>query len=112
MDSSLIAVLLPPAFVAGALFVVFTYLYEQSRAAYFRAWQLAWACQCLAYLLLLYSSGGQDSRLVHWAFKVLLAMVPLFILASPRLMTSHEFPIRWRDLALLGGFMGWAAYLV
>ena len=62
MDSSLIAVLLPPAFVAGALFVVFTYLYEQSRAAYFRAWQLGWACQCLGYLLLLYGYGGPARR--------------------------------------------------
>ncbi|HMC31505.1 MAG TPA: diguanylate cyclase [Candidatus Angelobacter sp.] len=112
MDSSLIAVLLPPAFVAGALFVVFTYLYEQSRAAYFRAWQLGWACQCLGYLLLLYGFGGPDSRLVHWAFKVLLAMVPLFIVSSPRLMTTNHFPIRWRDVGLLAVFMAWAAWLV
>ena len=32
-----------PGIVALLLFLVFTYLYEQSRQPYFRAWQLGWA---------------------------------------------------------------------
>ena len=32
-----------PGIVSVLLFLVFTYLHEQSRLPYFRAWQLAWA---------------------------------------------------------------------
>ena len=37
-----------PGIVALLLFLVFTYLYEQSRQPYFRAWQLGWAAYSLA----------------------------------------------------------------
>ena len=36
-----------PGIVALLLFLVFTYLYEQSRQPYFRAWQLGWAAYSL-----------------------------------------------------------------
>jgi len=40
-----------PGFVSVLLFLVFTYLHEQSRQPYFRAWQLAWAAYSLHYIL-------------------------------------------------------------
>jgi len=106
------ALLVLPSLVTGVLFLVFSYLYEQSRAAYFRAWQLGWACYCFAYLLLLYGNGHPPNGLLLWTFKVLQAMVPLFILSSTSLSVGDEFPVRWRHLAILGIFMVWAAYFV
>ena len=41
-------VLIPGA-VALLVLLVFTYLYEQNRHAYFRAWQLAWAAYTAHY---------------------------------------------------------------
>jgi len=38
-----------PGAVALLLFFVFTYLYSQSRADYFRAWQIGWAAYSLHY---------------------------------------------------------------
>jgi len=43
-------VLIPGA-VALLVFLVFTYLFEQNRHNYFRAWQLAWAAYTLHYAL-------------------------------------------------------------
>ena len=43
MNSVVISMVVIPGVVSLLLFLVFTYLYEQSRQAYFRAWQLAWA---------------------------------------------------------------------
>ena len=40
MNSVTISLLVVPAVVALLLFLVFTYLYEQTRQDYFRAWQL------------------------------------------------------------------------
>ncbi len=50
MNSVVITSVLIPGFVSGLLFLVFTYLYEQSRQQYFRAWQLAWAAYSLHYI--------------------------------------------------------------
>ena len=39
-----ITTVLIPGFVSVLLFLVFSYLYEQSRQPYFLAWKWAWAC--------------------------------------------------------------------
>ena len=51
MDSIAISVVIVPGLVALLLFLLFTYLYEQSRHQYFRAWQLGWAAYTLHYAL-------------------------------------------------------------
>ncbi|MGB0105131.1 MAG: hypothetical protein WBP51_13080, partial [Candidatus Sulfotelmatobacter sp.] len=51
MNSVVISMVVIPGLVSVLLFLVFTYLYEQSRQAYFRAWQLAWAAYSLHYVL-------------------------------------------------------------
>ena len=51
MNSVVITTVVIPGFVSVLLFLVFTYLHEQSRLPYFRAWQLAWAAYCLHYVL-------------------------------------------------------------
>lgn len=98
-----------PMLVGTMLLVVFTYLYEQSRAAYFLAWQLAWGCYTATYVIFTIGYLGHQTPLTVWCAKVLFAMVPLFIFASTRLISTSEFPLHWRDVALLIGFMSWAA---
>ncbi len=81
MNSIAISVVIIPGFVSVLLFLVFTYLHEQSRQAYFRAWQLAWAAYSLHYALDAFSfyrapsaaaffadpsAGRLPSRCSHW----------------------------------------------
>src|SRR5579864_4065714 len=109
MDLNVMTTFVLPTLVGSMLFVVFTYLYEQSRAAYFRAWQLAWGCYTATYVIWIVGFLGHETPLTIWCAKVLFAMVPLFIFASTRLIATSEFPLHWRDVALLIGFMSWAA---
>jgi hypothetical protein len=51
MNSVATGLVLIPGAVALLVFFVFTYLYEQNRHSYFRAWQLAWAAYTLHYAL-------------------------------------------------------------
>ena len=49
MNSVATSLVLIPGAVALLVLLVFTYLYEQNRHSYFRAWQLAWAAYTLHY---------------------------------------------------------------
>src|ERR1035441_6951996 len=61
MNSVVITTVLIPGFVSVLLFLVFTYLHEQSRQPYFRAWQLAWAAYSLHYLLDTFPSSTPET---------------------------------------------------
>jgi diguanylate cyclase (GGDEF)-like protein len=106
--SQILPSLILPSLIAAVLFVVFAYLYRQSRAAYFRAWQLGWACYLFSYLMLIYYLTGNRGGLVLYCAKALFSMVPLFIFASTRMM-KDEFHLRWYDFALMAAGLGWAA---
>ena len=62
MNSVTISLLVVPAVVALLLFLVFTYLYEQTRQDYFRAWQLGWGAYTLHYILDAWSAFRNPSR--------------------------------------------------
>jgi diguanylate cyclase (GGDEF)-like protein len=79
------------------LFLVFTYLHEQSRQPYFRAWQLAWAAYSLHYVVDAFPSSP-FSFLLSELF--LVAMV-LCIFVSTRLMRGPDH-LRWYDAAVGG----------
>ena len=51
MNTVATGLVLIPGVVALLVFLVFTYLHEQSRQNYFRAWQVAWAAYTLHYAL-------------------------------------------------------------
>ena len=106
--SQILPGLILPSLIAAILFVVFAYLYRQSRAAYFRAWQLGWACYLFSYLMLIYYLTGNRGGLVLYCAKALFSLVPLFIFASTRMM-KDEFRLRWYDFALMAAALGWAA---
>ena len=51
MNSVATGLVLIPGSCSPSRLLVFTYLYEQNRHSYFRAWQLAWAAYTLHYVL-------------------------------------------------------------
>src|SRR6202050_2001975 len=99
MDNLVIPAVVIPGFVSVLLFLVFTYLYEQSRQAYFRAWQMAWAAYSLHYVLHAVSFYGAPSLLVFFASSLFLVAMALCIFVSTRLMRGPSC-FRWYDAAL------------
>src|SRR5581483_3654574 len=80
MNDVVITTILVPGFVSLLLFLVFTYLYEQSRQQYFRAWQLAWAAYSLHYILDAFPDSSVAffvSELFMGAVGVVLALLTL-----------------------------------
>jgi diguanylate cyclase (GGDEF)-like protein len=94
-----------PGFVSVLLFLVFTYLHEQSRQSYFRAWQLAWAAYSLHYVL----DAFPFSPIAFFISELFLVMMALCIFVSTRLMRA-SYRFRWYDAAL--GATGVALALV
>ena len=66
----LISILLVPGVIALLLVGVFSYLYQQSRKAYFRAWQMGWAAYVVSYILLGVHYTGHPSLLLIFAGKL------------------------------------------
>src|SRR5271156_6024537 len=97
MNSIAISTVVVPGVVSVLLFCVFTYLHEQSRQAYFRAWQLAWAFYSLHYALDIFS----PSVFTFFFSELFLVAMALCLFISTRLMrTSYRF--RWYDAAVGG----------
>ena len=89
-------VALIPGIVALLVFLLFTYLYAQSRQQYFRAWQIGWGAYCVHYALDFFSPY---SRVVFVVGSLLLVAMALSIFVSTRLM-RERFRLRWYDIAL------------
>src|SRR5437879_5467114 len=102
MNSVSISMIIVPGFVALLLFLVFTYLYEQSRQDYFRAWQLGWAAYTLHYALDGWSAYRHPSAPLFLIASLLFVLIALCIFISTRLM-RERFRLRWYDLAIAGG---------
>ena len=96
-----------PGAVALLVFLVFTYLYEQNRQAYFRAWQLAWAAYTLHYAIeaLQYFQGA--SAILFFISNLLLVAMTLSIFLSTRLM-KEAYQSKWYDTAVAVGGVGLA----
>ncbi len=84
MNSVVITTVLIPGIVSVLLFFVFTYLREQSRQAYFRAWQLAWAFYSLHYML----DAFPESPTAFLVSELFLVAMALCIFISTRLMRA------------------------
>jgi hypothetical protein len=98
MGNVVIPTVVIPAFVSVVLYLVFVYLYEQSRQAYFRAWKLAWAFYSMHYALDLFP----PSVVAFLVSQLLLVGMALCIFISSRLM-RNSYSFRWYDAAV-GGF--------
>src|SRR5579862_6137061 len=112
MERVLAGIVMVPGVVALLLFLVFTYLYEQSRAAYFRAWQLGWAFYCIHYALLAISFYEQPLSALFIVSRLLLVAMAICIAASTRLIRG-EFHWHWSDIAIAvgGGLLTLWSYL-
>ncbi len=95
MNSVVITTVLIPGFVSVLLFLVFTYLHEQSRQPYFRAWQLAWAAYSLHYIL----DTFPKSSIAFFISELFLVAMALCIFISTRLMRG-SYRFRWYDVAV------------
>jgi diguanylate cyclase (GGDEF)-like protein len=95
MNSVVITTVLIPGFVSVLLFLVFTYLHEQSRQPYFRAWQLAWAAYSLHYILDTFPS----SSIAFFVSELFLVAMALCIFISTRLM-RRSYHFLWYDVAV------------
>ena len=107
MNSIVISTVVLPGVVALLLFLVFTYLHEQSRQPYFRAWQFAWAAYTLHFAFDAWSKFWFRSAVVSFLSSLLLVVMALCILVSTRLtrrLTSSErseaFRLRWYEISL------------
>ena len=95
MNNVVITTVLIPGIVSVLLYFVFTYLREQSRQPYFRAWQLAWAFYSLHYVL----DAFPESPIAFLVSQLFLVAMALCIFVSTRLMrASYKFV--WYDAAV------------
>lgn len=90
---------LVPGAVALLVFLVFWYLYEQSRQSYFRAWQLAWAAYTLHYAVEAIAYFQAPSGLLYFLSSALLVAMGLCIFVSTRLMKG-PYQVKWYDVVL------------
>ena len=110
MNSLAISTVIVPGAVALLLFLLFTYLYEQSRQQYFRAWQFAWAFYTLHYGLDAWDASPFHKPLavISYLGSLLLVAMTLCIFISTHLM-REKFRVRWEDAALAsaGVLLAW-----
>ena len=99
MHSVATGLVLIPGAVALLVLLVFTYLYEQNRHNYFRAWQLAWAAYTLHYALKAVEYFQGPSALLFFLSSLLLVAMAICIFVSTRLM-KEPFQLKWYDVAL------------
>jgi len=98
-----------PGLVACLLFLLFTYLHEQSRQPYFRAWQLAWAAYTLHFLLNALAAVSGSHSFIVFVSSLLMVGMAVAILISTRLtrrLTTSErreaFRLRWYEVVIAG----------
>ncbi len=99
MNSVATGLVLIPGAVALLVLLVFTYLYEQNRHSYFRAWQLAWAAYTLHYGVKAADYFHGPSPLLFLLSSLLLVAMAICIFVSTRLM-KEPFHLKWYDVAL------------
>ncbi len=105
-----------PGLVACLLFLLFTYLHEQSRQPYFRAWQLAWAAYTLHFLLNALAAVSGSQRFTVFVSSLLMVGMAVAILISTRLTRrlttterSEAFRLRWYEIVIACAGVGLSA---
>ncbi len=112
MDSFFVGIVVVPGITALVLLLLFTYLYQQSREGYFRAWQVGWAAYTLFYVCtgLLYVGLGGGA--LYFITKLLQVFTVLTILVSTRLIDGERFRMKWYDVAIAVAGIGYSGYLL
>src|SRR5205814_7521751 len=82
MTSAMAGILAMNGAVALVLLGVFTWMHQQTRDAFVRPWQIAWAAYCLQFALLGASYSLGHSAAFEFAADVALAVTVICILRS------------------------------
>src|SRR5579864_8212217 len=98
MNSVVMTTVVIPGIASVLLFMLFAYLYEQSRQQYFRAWKWAWAFYSLHYVL----DAFPTSAIAFFVSELFLVAMVLCIFVSTRLMRA-VYRFRWYDAAVAAG---------
>lgn len=106
MNGVVLDVVIVPGVVALILFLVFTYLYEQSRQQYFRAWQLAWAAYTLHHGATAWNVG-QRSPFLFFVGSLLFVAMALCIYFSTRVI-RERLQWYWYDTVTVVAAIGLA----
>ncbi len=109
MNSIATSIVVMPGVVAFLLFLLFSYLYEQSRQYYFRAWQIAWACYSIHYALDAFRFYHPGVPLVFFLSSLFSVAMGVCIFVSTRL-TRSSFQFRWYDGAIAAAGVVACAY--
>src|SRR5271169_7247110 len=96
MNSIATSIVIIPGVVALLLYMLFTYLYEQSRQAYFRAWQIAWACYSIHYALDAFHYYRPPALAAFFFSSLFSVAMGVSIFVSTRL-TRATFRFRWYE---------------
>ena len=117
MNSLELTTIIVPGIVSLLLFLLFTYLYVQSRQPYFRAWQVAWAAYSLHFGLNAWADALRNSRTLNLVASFLLVVMAVSILVSTRLTRrvagserQEAFRPRWYELLAAGLGVGLAIW--
>src|SRR4051812_27621177 len=111
MDSVFVGIIVVPGITALLLLLIFSYLYQQSRESYFRAWQIGWASLTLYYAAVCATLLGYGNAITFSSAKVLQLFTVLTILASTQLTEGERYKPVWYEW-LLGVFgLGFIAYI-
>src|SRR5439155_15988578 len=99
MERLLAGIVVVPGIVSLLLFLVISYLYHQSRAAYFRAWQIGWGAYCVYYALISLNFHLRPSAPLYFISSLFLVAMAVCIFVSPRLVQG-KFRLRWYDFVV------------
>jgi diguanylate cyclase (GGDEF)-like protein len=110
MEKLLASIVIVPGIVALLLFAVFTYLYQQSREAYFRSWQIGWGAYCAYYCLGALNFYTYQSPFVYFLSSLLLVTMGMCIYVSTRLMEQQTFKWRRSDVILAAALSSLAVW--
>jgi diguanylate cyclase (GGDEF)-like protein len=99
MNSIATSIVIIPGVVALLLCLLFTYLYQQSRQAYFRAWQIAWGFYVIHYGLDAFRYFHPPAPAAFLFSSLFSVAMGVSIFISTRL-TRSSFRFRWYDWGL------------
>jgi diguanylate cyclase (GGDEF)-like protein len=110
-DTLLKFIVIVPGALAAVLFVVFTYLYQQIREPYFRAWQWGWAGYAASYIFLSFYLLRPEhvdftAVLLLGASKLFFAAMVMAVFISLR-MVNARYRFRWYDAVVAAGMALW-----
>ncbi len=112
MDSIFVGIVVVPGITALVLLLIFTYLYQQSREGYFRAWQLGWAAYTLYHIAIGSLLLGYGGGWLYFLAKSFELLTVLAIVVSTRLVDGENYKVTWYDAALGAGGLAFIGFQV